>query len=75
MLGVSTIARGIMNGGYFNVVLGLFTIIIGVLEILALGNIVLNGCDVFIIFSMGFVGMFTGVLFFIFDAVKMMCLK
>ena len=49
MLGVSTIARGIMNGGYLNVLLGLFTIIIGVLEILALGDIVLNGCvlDVF----------------------------
>lgn len=67
-----------MNGSYLNVVSGLITITIGLLEILALGDIVLNcALDVLpiIIFSMAFVGNFTGVLVLILDAIKMMCLK
>ena len=39
MLGVNIIARG-MNGSYLNVVAGLTTIIISLLEVLALGDVI-----------------------------------
>ena len=76
MLGVNTIARG-MNGSYLNVVAGLSTIIIILLEVLALGDIVLNCADMFpiIICSVLFVGMIMVILFSILDAIKVICLK
>lgn len=71
MLGVNIIARG-MDDSYLNVVAGLTTIIITLLEALALGDIVLNcAVDMFpiIIFSVIFVGMIMGgILFLIPDA-------
>ena len=61
-----------MNDSYLNVVAGLTTIIITLLEVLALGDIALNcAVDMFpiIIFSVIFVGMIMGgILFLIPDA-------
>ena len=76
MLGVNTIARG-MNDSYLNVVAGLTTIIITLLEVLALGDIVLNCADMFPIItcSVLFVGTIMVILFLILSALKMICLK
>lgn len=77
MLGVNIIARG-MDDSYLNVVAGLTTIIITLLEVLALGDIALNcAVDMFpiIIFSVIFVGMIMGILFLILSALKMICLN
>ena len=79
---VSTIVRG-MDDGYLNIVAGLITILASLLEILALGDIVLNCADMWdvptiffsLIFSMAFVGMIMSMLLLVLDAVKMMCLE
>jgi len=83
MFGVSSIARGMDDDGYLNIVNGLIIILASLLEILALGDIVLNCTDMWdvpilffsLIFSMVFVGMIMSMLLSFLSAVKMRCLK